>query len=468
MGFSLFSKRKSLLCYAPLNNMLIDQEGKVRICCHNDNDFILGRYPEQSLHDIWFGPVRRQMTEQIQRSEVPPACVSCVKNGIHRDSPDSKMTTSESGKRPVFEGYPAQIEFLLSNRCNLACIMCAPNRSDSVKDEDALHKAVAFGSDFMEQLQPFLQKVKFAVFSGGEPFLIPEYRPMWKFLHENNPSAVIYVQTNGTVMNDEVMRMTETYHIQPGISIDALDPAIYRQIRRNGDPEKVMDNIRYFREHSERNGNHMTLMITPMQLNAREITVLLDYCNEHRLLFSLSILNWPYHLAIWALPSESISSLYQEYSIKQQSLKNDHPIAERNNKVFEHFTKLIGRYHDVRREAENRSEEWRQRIREHFCNTRTIVQEYLQTFDKRPETWQTEAEQIHHILQNLTERYAAQLEYPEFVYGIFKHSGTSSLDRLFRENSRDALEKMALARLEELLFLYKNNCYERISEEMTG
>ena len=468
MGFSLFPKREPLLCTAPLNNMLIDQEGKVRICCHNDNDFILGKYPEQSLHDIWFGPVRRQMTDQILRREVPPACVSCVKNGIHRDSPDSKISTSAGRKRPAFSDYPVQIEFLLSNRCNLACIMCAPNRSNSVKDHEAVHPSVSFGSEFMEQLQPFLQKVKFAVFSGGEPFLIPEYRPMWKYLHENNPSAVIYVQTNGTVMNDDVIRMTETYHFQPGISIDALDHAIYRQIRRNGDPEKVMENIRYFREHSERSGNHMTLMITPMQLNAREIPLLLDYCNEHQLLFSLSILNWPYHLAIWALPSESIDALCKEYSTKQQSLKNEHPIAERNNKVFEHYTKLIARYSDVRRETESHREEWRQRIHEHFCKTSALVQEYLQTFDNRAGTKKTEAEQIHHILQSLGERYVAQLEYPEFVYGIFKHSGLSSLDRLFTENDSRALEKMAVARLEEILFLYENHCYERISEEIVS
>jgi hypothetical protein len=95
------------------------------------------------------------------------------------------------------------------------------------------------------------------------------------------------------------------------------------------------------------------------------------------------------------------------------------------------------------------------------------VQEYLQTFDKRPGTWRTEAEQIHHILQSLVERYALQLEYPEFVYGIFKHSGASSLDRLFRENSRDALEKMGVARLDEILFLYKNQCYERIIEDIS-
>lgn len=465
---SLFEGHSAdLLCYAPLNNMLIDQQGNVRICCHNSNDFTIGKFPEQNLHDIWFGEVRQNMVAEMRAGRIPPPCIECVKNGINDQSPDSKINSSKTYGRGAAESYPQQIELLLDNECNLSCIMCASNKSSTLTVPGFIESPITFGEDFLKQMQPFFDKVRFTVFSGGEPFLIPVYRDIWDYLYLHNPSAGIYVQTNGTVLNSAVKALLNDYSFQLGVSVDALTPEIYERIRIRGKFAVMFENLKYFQQYSATQGNHMTLMMTPMTLNAAEVPKLLEYCNDHELVLSLSILNWPYHLAIWALPAEQIFALLQSYQLLLKTKEPGSPLVERNQKVFAHFVKLIEEYYNTRKTAELNQKQLKEQLIQHArIQKKAFIKQLAETSvevdaGKKPfSDWMTQ------YIDELQVSFTDKLVCDEFVYYIFRGKELGYFVDLYKKENPDNLLIMGKKRLKELLFLATHNCFERLGVEI--
>jgi len=456
-----------LLCYAPLNNMLIDQQGNVRICCHNSNDFTIGKFPEQSIHDIWFGEVRQNMVAEMRAGRIPAPCVECVKNGICNQSPDSKISSSKTYGRGSSESYPQQIELLLDNECNLSCIMCASNKSSTLTVPGFIESPITFGEDFLKQMQPFFDKVRFTVFSGGEPFLIPVYRDIWDYLYINNPSAGIYVQTNGTVLNTAVKALLNDYSFQLGISVDALTPEIYERIRIRGKFDVMFENLKYFQQYSATQGNHMTLMMTPMTLNAAEVPKLLEYCNAHELVLSLSILNWPYPLAIWALPAEQIHALLQFYQSLLKSTESASPLTERNNKVFVHFVRLIEEYYHVRRFAErNKKQLQEQLIQQAKVQKNAFLKQLAETSFEDDSMKKSFSEWMIHYVDEIQCIFKGKLICEEFVYYLFRGKELGYFLNLYKKETPGNLLTMGRKRLEELLFLASHDCFERLGVEV--
>ncbi len=342
--FNSKTKRPLPLCYAPFNNLLIDQQGCIKICCHNIS-YILGRFPIDRINDVWFGKMRQSITNQFLFDETPDSCNSCIKNGLNIDLLSTKTAYSKRKNLINFNQYPYQIDFLLDNNCNLDCIMCSSNISTSSTNTDvyALEK-VNFNEDFFTQIKPFLEKGRFFVFGGGEPFLIQIYSKMWKYIYEKNSSATIYVQTNGTILTDQIKKTIEKYKINIGISIDSVNKENYEKIRRNASFEKTFENIEYFIQYSDSQKKNMTLMVTPMIINADEIPHIFEYANNNNLHFSLSILDRPVHLAIWSLPSKEIFKLIDKYKSFKFLTDSSQNLIKNNIKAFQIFILLVEKY----------------------------------------------------------------------------------------------------------------------------
>lgn len=457
---SLFGRHDTpMLCEAPLNNMLIDQQGNVRICCHNSNDFTIGKYPEQSMHDIWFGEPRKKMVAEMRDGKIPAACADCIRNGINTHSPDSKVQTSRTSHHGSLNAYPQQIEMLLDNECNLSCIMCASNKSSTLTVAGFVEQPINFGPEFLKQMEPFFDKVQFTVFSGGEPFLIPLYIDIWEYLRKHNPTAGIYVQTNGTVLNNIVKERLHKFHIQLGVSVDALTPEVYESIRVNSRFPVLLKNLEYFQECSAKQGNRMTLMMTPMTVNAMEVPKMLEYCNVHELILSLSILNWPYHLAIWAMPSEEIFKLLTVYKVLLAPPKAPSNVVVRNNEVFAHYVALVEGYYNTRKKVEAN----RVALKADVLRKADVLKHALIALLKSPEKEETKfASSILEYVETLQREFTPQLEYTDFVFMIFNGKELTYFKRLFASEAPEKLLIMGRNRLRELLFLLEKECYEKL------
>ena len=107
-----------------------------------------------------------------------------------------------------------------TNRCNLRCAYCYAYKEDTFKDilaYENIEKAVklitsAYGDDIT------------IVFHGGEPLLrFNSLKHDVSALLEKFPKIGFSIQTNATLVNDEIATYIKKYGISVGVSIDGID-----------------------------------------------------------------------------------------------------------------------------------------------------------------------------------------------------------------------------------------------------
>src|SRR3954467_2856764 len=63
-------------CYAPSINMYFSQTGEIKVCCHN-SEFSIGKYPEQTISEIWHSPRAEELRERMRRYDLSQGCAAC-------------------------------------------------------------------------------------------------------------------------------------------------------------------------------------------------------------------------------------------------------------------------------------------------------------------------------------------------------------------------------------------------------
>ncbi len=118
----------------------------------------------------------------------------------------------------------------LGVRCNIQCQYCYQN-----PQRDAGNLTPAYDLDLMKAAIK-AEGGPFALF-GGEPLLVPErdLEELWSWGFQQFGQNTI--QTNGTLINDEHVRMFRTYKVGVGISIDG--PGDLNDVRWEGTLEKT-------------------------------------------------------------------------------------------------------------------------------------------------------------------------------------------------------------------------------------
>lgn len=169
--------------------------------------------------------------------------------------------------------FPIHLDFELSYRCNLRCIMCPfgkPNfKHPPYKDQrlkiDVVKKIIKEGVP---------QGLSSLRFSGiNEPLLDKPLPDLISYAKEMGILDV-FITTNGTLLSEE---MSHTL-IQSGlthimISLDAATPETYSAIRVGGDYEKTVKNIENFIKIRNELGSRLPLLrlsFTKMKPNAHE------------------------------------------------------------------------------------------------------------------------------------------------------------------------------------------------------
>jgi uncharacterized protein len=104
----------------------------------------------------------------------------------------------------------------LGVRCNIACEYCYQN-----PQRDAGNQAIKYDLDLIKEAIA-AQNQPFALF-GGEPLLVPEQDLDDLFSWGYRRYGRSFIQTNGTLINDEHVRMFREYSVNVGISIDGPD-----------------------------------------------------------------------------------------------------------------------------------------------------------------------------------------------------------------------------------------------------
>jgi MoaA/NifB/PqqE/SkfB family radical SAM enzyme len=343
--------KQHLLCHAPFKNLYFQMDGNVITCCNN-RFYSLGKYPENSLADIWNGEKIKKLRNYIANNDLSLGCnfcYTCIKANNFRGMPTHAFDMFNSHK-----DYPVSLELELDNTCNLECIMCCGPLSSTVRrNRDKLPPIPKIYDDnFVESLKKIIPKLKRLKFIGGEPFLIEIYYKIWDIVLDINPECIIELQTNATILNDRIKAILNRGNFRIGVSLDSCSRGTYEIIRINAHFYSVMKNIEYFSKYSKEAGHTLSVSVCPMRINWKEIPDLINFCNDFDAIIYFNTVIYPDNLAIWSLESSEIIKIKEFY--ENAKLIKHSSMSLKNYERFEHFKNQINLWHEeaIKREID--------------------------------------------------------------------------------------------------------------------
>jgi radical SAM protein with 4Fe4S-binding SPASM domain len=147
-------------------------------------------------------------------------------------------------QRSKLEEHFTTLSILPNNICNFSCSYCysAQGRSNVKLDKEVITNTL---EDFINPNRIKPQKVYISIFGGGEPLLswdlvkhIIEYSN--EIAEQHGFIVRISLVTNGSVVNDEILRLLKKYNISVTVSFEILEEI---QNLQRGHYDKVSKNI---------------------------------------------------------------------------------------------------------------------------------------------------------------------------------------------------------------------------------
>jgi len=264
------------LCYAPYSSLYFDNQGRVRVCCHNWQH-PAGSILESSLDEIWNGLKVKILREALKEYRYGPGCDFCRAQNEDTFANAAMRRFDAFGVPEEAPLWPQQMEFSISNACNLECIMCRGDWSSAIRArrEKLPPLPRLYSEAFFASLWKYLPHVKRLKFLGGEPFLIGEYHTLWERLIAEQLPVSCHVTTNGTQYNARVERVLEHIPMGFAVSMDGATKATVEGIRVNAVYEEVMENARRFRDYARARKTSFCITYCLMRQNWHEFG---DFC----------------------------------------------------------------------------------------------------------------------------------------------------------------------------------------------
>lgn len=413
-------------CLAPSTNMLFAQDGSVRVCCHNMEH--IGRYPDNTIDEIWNGAAVKSARAALQNYNLKGGCEVCqnmVDLQAFEDLPSLHFDTL-----PQKKDRPVMMEFLLSNTCNLECIMCQGEYSSLIrKNREKLPPIKSpYDKEFLNQLRPYLLTLTEARFSGsGEAFAIDMYYEIWETLVKENPSCKIVIQSNGTYLNGRIKDLLERGNFQIGISLDSLKKENLEAIRLNASFDRVIENIEYFSQYSIRHGRRFLISTCVMRNNRDELPAFVEFATAKNAVTLFHQVHSPQHLSLETLSHNELAAIYN--SLNSVSFNLSGKIAERNIRHYRYFMRVIENWMHQAVQQQSNNVQTQLTLAEYEAKLDTLLielegtynRESLQTFkykfEKVVSVYNTEQDKAmlyqHSLNLPATTLVEAILKYPE-------------------------------------------------------
>lgn len=169
----------------------------------------------------------------------------------------------------IQERVPIQLDLEITTYCNLNCVMCVRKDMDITQEHMDLEMAKAIIEEFTSKGGV---AIKWCYL--GEPMMYPHFIELLKYAKERG-IVDNRIATNGHFLTPELSRRLLGAGVDNLIlSIDSYKPNVYKQIRVNGNLEKVVKNLHYFKHLRDSMGYDkptIQVQIIPLEQNQEEI-----------------------------------------------------------------------------------------------------------------------------------------------------------------------------------------------------
>lgn len=230
-------------CQTIFNHVELNQIGELQCCCV---PFVIGRIgniEEDSIENIWSGIVHKIMclainnrTYSFCNSEMCPIFIGR----------ESNATYDLESQYIAMEKFPRNLLVNFEDSCNLRCESCR----DKVKiAQGKEHEKNMRYADIL--INKVLSHVEFITMAGtGEVFVGKGYEKMYMSDTMNNIKW-IRLLTNGTLFNKqnwEKFSRNKKAKFFLTVSIDAATKETYEKLRRNGNFDRLSENMKFAAE----------------------------------------------------------------------------------------------------------------------------------------------------------------------------------------------------------------------------
>lgn len=159
----------------------------------------------------------------------------------------------------------------LTNKCNLACIMCKTRNIPWEVPQKTIKKIIS--------LFPYLERI---MWQGGEAFLFDGFKELLKEAGRFPMRQVI--ATNGLLIDEEIAEIMVKSNVELTFSVDGATKEVYEHIRRGAKFEKVIEKVNLINELRERLNPRMQtrLNVLIMQANYHQVEQFLEFAKKYK------------------------------------------------------------------------------------------------------------------------------------------------------------------------------------------
>jgi wyosine [tRNA(Phe)-imidazoG37] synthetase (radical SAM superfamily) len=285
--------------------------GQVTVCNHFHRE--LGNISDNSWMEIFrgseFSQLRAGMLDYRINEFDCRHCARQIRTGIPENSFAREQYDHHPGLR-TDPSFPALLTFRLSNFCNLACIMCSGDQSSRIRREREKLPPIEspYGDAFFEEMAQVLPKIEHVEFFGGEPFLVKEHLRILELIKQTGSACTIYVNTNCTVLTDEVKTYLELLNFTCiAVSMDAVSPEVHARVRCGIPHSRFLENLDYLFDLRRRRPLRVMLNVTETRFNWFEIPSIYEFAAENQCYIHINTCLHPADCTLYDLPMDELT-----------------------------------------------------------------------------------------------------------------------------------------------------------------
>lgn len=267
-------------CARPFVHCEIHREGKVTQCCPAWLDRPIGNFGKQSLTEIW----NSENAKQVRESILDGSFRHCHRNWCPEIQGDRlpKISELDAETREIYESgvnagaLPRTIVLCYDESCNLSCPSCRTGRISYRLGTPEYQRSMEVTERLMADIFANPDSpVELHVAGLGDPFAAPVFRHLLEGLDgQRLPKLSLVLKTNGVMLTPKTFAKLSAIHRnirQFVVSIDASTPETYAIVRRDGDWELLLENMRYLVEEKRRLSFRISGGFVVQRRNFREV-----------------------------------------------------------------------------------------------------------------------------------------------------------------------------------------------------
>jgi len=250
-------------CNTPHRALVVDLKSNCFVCsCDGYLPIPVGQVQDfDTLEAVWTSAIAKVLQQDVDSGKFTWCAVE------HCGIRDRNIF------RPIYE-----LAINIDESCNLHCPSC---RRDTI-----MHTS---GADFDKKkqdmltilgwLKKFQHPIQITLSGNGDPFASQVIRPLFKNFVPQDTHKFRLI-TNGLLIRKQLANSQLLSHIEIfSISVDAGSATVYKQVRRGGQWDVLMDNFDFL---TENNKNHLvTLNFAVQKNNYKDLYNFVELCRKY-------------------------------------------------------------------------------------------------------------------------------------------------------------------------------------------